>query len=156
MTDTKTIVAKLNAAALGGAKIPHCVSNPVIRTDDKGSYIAAFIYTYGKQNLQTNTMPRPIHWIIADIETGNVIKEFDCKEKDFSTACFDELFDLNDPSVKRPTRDDFAWFYSLFDSLRDAYISGKEVSELEKEYMNCIFEITPLSYRRFYRELSNK
>jgi len=156
MTDIKTVVSKLNAAALGGAKIPHCVSNPVIRTDGEGSYIAAFIYTYGKENLQSNTMPRPIHWMIADIETGDVIKEYDCHEKDFSLARFDESFNLNDPLVKRPTRDDFARYYSMFDSLREAYLFGKDVSQLEKEYMKCILEITPCSYRRFYKELSNK
>ena len=155
MVDIKTVVSKINVQALGGAKIPHCVSNPVLRTENGSLYIAAFVYLFNRENLQQNKMPRPIRWIIADIETGDVVKEYDCKEKDFSGAAYDVLYDLNDPNVKRPSREDFAEIYSVFDSVRSGYLaSGKADAETYARYLGMILEVTPINYRRFYQELS--
>ncbi len=146
----------MNASALGGAKIPHYVSNPVIRLEDGKAFIAAFVYTYNRENLQSNKMPRPIHWIIADIETGEIINEYDCRQKDFSSAGFDALYDLNNPpAVKKPTRDDFTGIYEEIDSLRRKWISGGFDPDDCKKYLDMILEITPGSYQRFYRELAN-
>lgn len=156
MLDIKTVVSKLNRAALGGAKIPHCVSNPVLRLEDNKLYIAAFVYTYNRENLQSNKMPRPIHWILADIESGDVIQEYDCRNKDFSDAEFDILYDLNDPNVKRPARDDFEKIYALFDEIRnESTENGLQTTDKYFDYLNRILEITPSNYQRFYKDLSN-
>ena len=156
MVDIKTIVSNMNEKALGGAKIPHSVSNPVLRVEEGTLYIAAFVYTYNRENLQKNKMPRPIHWIAADIETGNIVQEFDCREKDFSHAGFDTLYDLNDPNVVRPSREDFAEIYQLFDSVRSSYLrEGRCDAGMYQRYLDRIFEITPDSYRKFYQELSD-
>ena len=156
MVDIRNVVMKMNAKALGGAKIPHSLSNPVLRTENNKIYIAVFVYTYGRENLQQKKMPRPIHWIIADIETGEPVQEFDCREKDFSAAEFDGLYDLQDPDVKRPSREDIAAIYALLDSIRTEYLEqGVCNIEAYGRYLESILEITPASYRRFYRELSN-
>ena len=155
MVDIKTIVSILNGKALGGAKIPHYVSNPVLRIVDETPYIATFVYLYNRENLQQNKMPRPIHWIIADIVTGNVVNEYDCRERDFSNASFEDLYDLNDPDVKRPTREEFVVIYSLFDSVRTEFINnGLRDVETYRRYLDKILEITPASYQMFYQELS--
>ncbi len=156
MIDAKSVVSKLKGGALGGAKIPHGLSNPVLRVMEGNLYIAVFVYIYNRENLQLNRMPRPIHWIIADISTGDIIKEFDCRINDFSRAAYENLYDLNDQSLKKPTRDDFAEIYSLLDSVRMEYLeSGKCDYETYGQYLDRILEITPRSYRQFYQELSN-
>ena len=156
MLDIKTVVSKLNRTALGGAKIPHCVSNPVLRLENEKLYIAAFVYTYNRENMQSNKMPRPIHWILADVETGDVFQEYDCRSKDFSNAKFDVLFDLNDSNVKRPSREDFEEIYALFDEIRkDSTENDSQIIDKYYEYLNRILEITPSNYQRFYKELSN-
>ena len=156
MINAKNAVMKLNAKALGGAKIPHAVSNPVLHRSDDTLYIAAFIYVYKREHLQTNKMPRPIHWILADIETGDVVRELDSRTEDFSEAGFEDLYDLNDPHVKRPGREDFSEIYSLFDAVREEYLrQGVLDTEKYARYLERILEITPASYQRFYQELSN-
>ena len=156
MTDSRAIVSKLNAKALGGAKIPHGISNPVLRMTADSLYIAVFVYTYKRENLQQNKMPRPIHWMIADIITGDPVNEFDCRQNDFSNAEFGELYDLNDLSVKKPSREDIAEIYSLLDSVRTEFINtGKLNAENYRRYLDRILEITPTAYRKFYQELSN-
>ena len=156
MIDIKTVISNLNRTALGGAKIPHCVSNPVLRLENDKLYIAAFVYTYNRENLQSNKMPRPIHWILADIESGETVWEYDCRNKDFSDAEFDVLYDLNDPDVKRPTREDFDGIYALFNEIINESIqNGLKSVEKYSNYLNRILEITPSNYQRFYKELSN-
>ena len=156
MVDIKTVVRNMNMKALGGAKIPHAVSNPVLRMEDGKLCIASFIYVFGRQNLQTNQMPRPIHWILADAASGEVLREYNCREKDFSDAGFDQLYDLNDPNVIRPGREDFAEIYRLFDTVRDKYLAdGSWDGETYRQYLDRILEITPNSYRQFYLSLSN-
>ena len=144
MVEIKKIVSTLNGKVLGGAKIPHSVSNPVLRVVDDVPYIAAFVYIYNRENIQQNKMPRPVHWIVADLASGDVVNEFD------------DLYDLNDPNVKRPTREDFVEIYSLFDSVRAEYLNnGRCDTETYRRYLDRILEITPASYQKFYQELSN-
>lgn len=156
MVEIKKIVSALDGKALGGAKIPHSVSNPVLRVVDDVPYIAAFVYIYNRENIQQNKMPRPVHWIVADLASGDVVNEFDCRKNDFSSSGFEDLYDLNDPNVKRPTREDFVEIYSLFDSVRAEYLNnGRCDTETYRRYLDRILEITPASYQKFYQELSN-
>ncbi|MCH5191705.1 MAG: hypothetical protein J1F23_06020 [Oscillospiraceae bacterium] len=156
MLDIKSVVSNLNRNALGGTKIPHAVSNSVLRQENEKIYIAAFVYTYNRENLQSNKMPRPTQWLLADIESGEIIKEYDCRSKDFSDAEFDTLYDLNDPNVKRPSREDFVEIYTLFDDIRNE-ITKNDLQMVDKyhDYLNRILEITPSNYQRFYKDLSN-
>ena len=156
MVDIKTIVSNLNRNALGGAKIPHCVSNPVLRMENEKLHIAAFVYTYNRENLQSNQMSRPIHWILADIESGEIVNEFDCRSVDFSNAEFDTTYDLNDSTVNRPSREEFEQIYKLFDEIRnECTATGLEMVDKYFDYLNRILEVTPSNYQRFYKELSN-
>ena len=50
---------------------------------------------YNKGNLDNKTMPRPLYWCLVDVETGELIKRYNCKEKDFSSASFDDLIDID-------------------------------------------------------------
>lgn len=156
MIELNTLLKNLKLACLGGAKVPHSMSNPVIRVEDGKPVVAVFVYVYKKENLVEKKMPRPYSWLIADIESGEVIKEFKCKEKDFSSEPFDAVYDLNDPGKKVPTKEDFGRIYGLFDSLRAQCIqSGACTPEMEEDYLDSILEITPSSYRVFYKDLTN-
>ena len=156
MTDISTIVRNLKLASLGGAKIPHSISNPVIRVEEGKPVIAVFTYIYSRANLEEKRIPRPSYWLIADITTGEVIREFNCKEKDFTAESFGSLYDLNDPDKKIPSKDDFKVIYGKFELLRNESISkGICTKEMQEDYMNSIMEITPGSYRIFYKDLTN-
>jgi hypothetical protein len=155
MIDINTLLRNFKMACLGGAKVPHSMSNPVIRVEDGKPVAAVFVYVYKKENLVEKKMPRPFSWIIADLETGEVITEYKCSEKDFTTASFGSLYDLNDPDKKIPTKEDFQRIYGLFDSLRAQCIEkGVCTLEMEEEYLNSVLEVTPSSYRIFYKDLT--
>ena len=49
--------------ALGGVKVPHSISNPVIRRLDDGKYaIALFVYTFNREQIQSGKANRPLEW----------------------------------------------------------------------------------------------
>ena len=155
MTDINTLLKNLKMACLGGAKIPHSMSNPVIRVENGQPVVAVFVYVYKKENLIEKKMPRPLSWIIADIETGKVITEYKCSEKDFTSAPFGSLYDLNDPNKRIPTKDDFKRIYGMFDLLRAQCLEqGTCTLDMEEEYLNSVLDVTPSSYRNFYKDLT--
>lgn len=136
-------------------KIPNGISNPVIREEDGVYYIAYFGYTYTKENLVEKKYKRPVRWILVDIESGKLIKTFDCSEKDFSLEKVNKLYSLDDPNVKKATADYFSIMDTLFDTTRASIIYGKEMDKASyKAYMNSLYAITPQEYRVFYKELS--
>jgi hypothetical protein len=153
---TKEILANLKLKALGGAKIPHGVSNPVLRKIGEKVVIAVFIYTYKKENLDTRMMPRPSYWMIADIESGELIEHFNCSQNDFSSLSFDKLYSSKSSKNKTITNEYFNEAYNLFDNLRIYYKENKTVDVLMyNKYMEMIFSVVPDEYVVFYQELSN-
>lgn len=136
-------------------KIPNGISNPVLHSEDGKMYIAYFGYTYSKQNMVENRYNRPTRWILIDIETGELVKLFDCTEKDFSVQMFDKLYSLNDSKVKKGTEDYFRVMDTLFDTARASVIYGNKFDKPNYQaYLNNLYAITPQEYRVFYKELS--
>lgn len=157
MKDIRTIIKELGRVALDGVKVPHTVSNPVLRKENGKWYIAFFVTFYNKGNLDNKTMPRPSYWCLADIETGELVKRYDCKEKDFSSASFDDLIDISDFNSNHFSKEDTEEFFRKFDNARNAYIlNDNNGDRLYALYLRTLFEYTPVNYQIFYCELVNQ
>ncbi len=155
MIRIRDIMTELNRKVLGGAKVPHQVSNPVLRSVDGKIMIANFIYLYGKVNIQENNMPRPTYWTLTEIESGNLIKEINCKVHDFSAQSFDSLYSLANNETERPTIKYFEDMDALFENARKCYLETGTIDHAGyDEYMKKLLAITPPAYRVFYEELS--
>lgn len=155
MITINEINRKARPLVFNGVKVPHNVSNPVICEEDGKYYIAYFGFTYSKENLLSKNHNRPSRWILVDIETGELVKSYLCKDNDFSKQPSDVLYSLDDPDVRKP---DAAYFKSMdyfFDIVRASIISGNPIDMANyKAYLSRLYLITPVRYRIFYKELS--
>lgn len=102
-------------------------------------------------------MPRPAYWALVDVETGELIKRYDCKEKDFSSASFDDLIDISDYNQERRSREYADDFFRKFDNLRNACILNNDnIDRLYGLYLGKLLEVTPDNYQKIYFELINQ
>jgi hypothetical protein len=153
----QTVLTQLNRRFLGGAKIPHGMSNPVLRKHGDRYAIAVFFYTYKKEHLDAKQLPRPRYWMLADIDSGAPIAENDCREADFSGQALDALYSSANPDAKKPAPDFFDDLFALFDAVRaSALESGAPDKEKYAAYLNAMLALVPPAYRIFYRELSEE
>lgn len=90
MLESSLINMKIRRNILGGAKIPHSTSQPVIFCENNKYYLAVFVFFYTREDIQSGMIGRPAVWAIADMETGEIINEYRCREKDFSDADFEK------------------------------------------------------------------
>lgn len=148
------IYQALNSQALGGRKIPHGLSNPVLRSRDGKLYLAFFVYTFTRQELQSGAISRPVSWMLADLETGRLIEEIPCSREDFSRASREEKYATQNPNGKAAA-DFYEQTYGMLDRLRQAYLKNGVLDQNSYEsYLNRMLQAVPPSYHRFYRELS--
>lgn len=145
----------LQRRALGGAKIPHRVSQPVIRRMDGQYVLAAFIFLYSKANIQEGNLPRPQYWITADIETGEFIKEYNCKDADFSGQPFDRLYSVKADKQYNLTAEFYNELFAGLDDVRKEYFETKVINRAKYGvYLDRVLETIPNEYKVFYTELS--
>ena len=149
------IYKALNPQALGGRKIPHGLSNPVLRSRDGKLYLAFFVYTYTRQDVQNGAIPRPVSWMLADLESGKLMEEIPCSREDFSKAPAEEKYSTANPNGKMPA-DFHQKVFGLLDQLRQGYLeSGKLDAAGYQRYLAQMLQAVPPAYHRFYQELSN-
>lgn len=157
MKDIRTIIRELGRAILDGVKVPHTISNPVLRKENGKWYIAFFVTFYNKWNFDELKMPRPSYWALVDVETGELIKRYDCREKDFSSASFDDLIDISDYNQERRPREYADDFFRKFDNLRNACILNNDnIDRLYGLYLGKLLEVVPENYQKIYFELINQ
>lgn len=150
------VYQKIRPLALGGVKIPHGISNPVLRKRDSRIYIAFFVYTYTRGDLQNGAIRRPTSWITTDLVTGEILDRIQCADEDFSDASFTEYFSTNNPNAGNSTKEYYQRVYALLDSIRKTIIENDSFpKDAYAEYMRSILEVVPSAYHRFYWELSN-
>lgn len=149
------VYQKIRPAVYEGRKIPHGVSNPVLRREDGKLYLAFFAYSYTREQLKNGFVGRPTRWVLADIESGQLIRAVSCAERDFTTAGKEERFSVENPN--RPgDPDHLKHTYTILDEVRRKYLqNGKLDASRYEEYLNRLLLAVPPSYHRFYRELSS-
>lgn len=139
---------------LAGNKLPHSVSNPVLRKKDGKIYLAFFITLYKREHLAEKQFPRPSYWALADLSTGKIHRQISCAEEDFSAQSFDRLYSMQ-PETTGTERPDLKALYAQLDEIRSGWLHNNEIpGVLYQDYLQKILTLTPPDYRVFYRELS--
>lgn len=147
---------KIRPLALGGVKLPHGVSNPVLRMRGGRVCMAFFVYTYTRGEIQSGVIRRPTSWLVADLATGELLERISCSREDFSDASFTEVFSTDNPNEGKATKAYYERVYGMLDAVRKRILEGGSFPEDGYEaYMRDILEVVPPAYHRFYRELSN-
>lgn len=141
--------------ALEGRKIPHGLSNPVLRQEEGQWYLAFFVYFYNKKNLEEKRMPRPVLWLLADIRTGEIRKRISCAEQDFSQEPEGQLYTVAFPDQPQTGAAQHAVLFEKLDQVRRGYLEqGTVDAGAYTDYLNQLLCLIPPAYRVFYRELS--
>ncbi len=147
--------SKIARNVLQGAKIPHSISQPVIHFYEDRYYLAVFVFFYSKEDIEAGAVDRPSVWAIADIETGEIIKEYETKEKDFSDAPYDVKYNIRSDAQYDTSKEYYDKAFAILDSVREKLISSGKLYSLEyKAYLDRILANIPHEYQRFYRDLS--
>ena len=142
-------------SVLNGIKVPHSTSQPVLYCDDGKYYLASFVFFYSKDDIESGAIDRPTVWAIADIETGEIIEEYETKEKDFSDAAYDVKYNVRADGEYDTSREYYDKAFKILDSVRSKIIKdGKFYKEEYQHYLNMILANIPKDYQRFYRDLS--
>lgn len=148
------VYQKLRPMVFEGRKIPYGVSNPVLRRENGNLYLAFFAYSYTREQLKSGAIGRPSRWILADIESGKLIRAVSCAEQDFTTAGKEERFSVDNPN-KPGNPDHLKDTYTILDEVRRNYLQeGTLDTKRYEEYLAQMLLAVPTSYHRFYRELS--
>jgi len=151
---SETIYKNIYPLALGGRKVPHGVSNPVLRDRNGQLCMAFFVYTYTRDDLEKGMVRRPGSWMIADPVNGKLLEEISCGTEDFSNASKEERYSTDNPNGPK-SREFFSETYRLLDAVRQEYSkTGKLDKETYRQYLETVLQAVPPAYHRFYRELS--
>lgn len=156
MLSTKEVAASIRENALGGQKMPHGTSLPVLRLHDGKLCLASFIFFYNKEQIQSGMVKRPTMWVIGDLKTGDILYRYWCPDNEFSDGEYKRFYNVaieNALSVSN-----FYWnsAYVLMDLIRVEYISyGTLNKNLYKKYLDRIYCTVPVEYQIFYKDLSN-
>lgn len=145
---------QLRARTLGGRKIPHSLSNPVLRRVDEKLYLACFILPSSAAQLRQGITGRPVSWILADLKTGRPLGEMPCSRADFSDAEADAQIALGTAELT-PDGNFFPETYAILDRVRSRYLQEGVLDQaLYGQYLQRMLSAVPPGLHRFYRELS--
>lgn len=140
------IYRKLYPLSLGGRKVPHGMSNPVLSRYEGRICLAFFVYPYTREQLSCGLVGRPVSWILADVEKGDLLAEHFCDGT--------ELLAVGNP-VPPLEADALKMAYRILDEVREKYLEEGTVDfRRYGEYLKAMLSGVPASYHGFYRELS--
>ena len=155
MKQSRIIEQQINIGVLNGQKTPHSTSQPVIYQEDGTYYLAAFVFFYTKEDIENGAVDRPTMWAIADLETGEIIKEYETKEKDFSDAPYDVKYNVRSDAKYDTSKEYYDKAFEILDSVREKLISTGKLYRAEYQfYLDRILANIPKDYQRFYTDLS--
>lgn len=132
-------------------------SLPVIYCENGKAYLAWFIYFFSDDDIRKGKFGRPRAWIVADIETGEMIERRSTKDIEFSDASYDVKYNVRTEPKYTSIEEYCNKIFGILDSVRNKIIKGEKFPE--EEYQNYLEEILPnvsKKYQRFYRDLSTE
>ena len=151
----QNIIKKINVNIIGGKKIPHSTSQPVIYQESGKYYLAVFVFFYTKEDIEAGAVDRPTIWALADIETGEIIEERQTKDKDFSQASYDVKYNVRSDAQFDTSKKYYDEAFAILDSVRTKIITSGKFYALEyKYYLDKILANIPKDYQGFYTDLS--
>lgn len=140
---------------LRGCKLPHSTSQPVIYNEKGKYYLAVFVFFFTREDIETGMVDRPTMWVLADIETGEIIEERQCKDIDFSDAPYDIKYNVRADAQYDTSKEYYDEAFLILDSVRDKIINmGKLYKGEYQFYLDKILANIPKEYQRFYTDLS--
>lgn len=152
---TDDVMTAFHKSVLGGAKIPHLVSYPVLRKEDGTYYLAIFVQLNDRTLIQKQALRRPSYWYLADITTGAIVREMDCRKLDFCSAPFDRLYKKGEPKNPNLNKADVEEIYAMMDNVRMHIIKDQVLDVFAYQtYLKMIFDVVPSGQINFYRELN--
>jgi hypothetical protein len=155
MINTQTIYDNIQKNILGGVKVPHRTSKPVIYQEAGNYYLAVFLFFYTKKDIDTGLINRPTIWAIADIKTGDIIKEYWCKEKEFSNGGYDNKYNISSNKNFNTLEKSDNEIFNKLDLVRKSLIeNGGFDREEYQRYLISVLANIPVEYHRFYIDLS--
>lgn len=155
MQSSEVINGILQKSVIGGKKIPHSTSYPMIVKEKSKYYLATFTFFYSREDIEVGMVERPTMWAIADIETGEIIEERLTKDKDFSDASYDIKYSIRADAQYNTSKKYYDEAFAILDSCRSKIINtGKFYPGEYKFYLDRIIANIPKEYQRFYQDLS--
>ncbi|MDZ4169624.1 MAG: hypothetical protein U1E26_08205 [Coriobacteriia bacterium] len=141
---------------VGGVKVPHTTSQPLIRMHEGRAVIASFAFLYSADDMRSGLMPRPQVWLIADMVTGAVLERYECRTNDFSSESADSRYSIRWEPPSGLDAEYFEAAYAQLDAVRMEYAASGTVNiEAYRRYFNAIVDAVPPTYRVFYRDLGS-
>lgn len=136
------------------------LSIPVLRTEDKQLYLAAF--GFEAKQIRSGTprrLPRPTFWTMARLKDGHQHRAFYAGQSDwadFSSASMRTTYPVLDESKLIQLGPSCNYLYAKMNQIRCEIMNHKPFpKEKYDEYFMEIMKYTPENYQRFYRELSD-
>ena len=149
------IADKVQRDILEGNKIPHSTSRLVIRKKGKELVFAVFVFFFSKEDIENGMVDRPTLWAEIDMRTGVISSRYDTHNNDFSSASYEEKYNVRTDKKYDTSRDYYKKALELLDKVRLTYIESARFLEREyREYMDMILANIPENYRQFYTDLS--
>ena len=136
----------------------HGVSRPVIRKNNDVYCIAVFITIFNPVSFYDGMFDRPGYWVIADIETGDVITTNICESwgEEFCDAPYARRYDLRLVDGAYGKRF-FEETFLILDEVRKEYIETNVFNERRyRVYLRRLLKACPVPYRKFFIALSEK
>lgn len=151
---SQEIIKNMKSKVLGGAKVPHNCSFPVIRKVDGEYKLAFFVQFFNREQLRNNVVQRPAYWCYADFKTGEGFVQNNCKEEDFCSAPYDRLYKKGSAGQAAEKKDIDALYIQL-DEIRKHYLEEGILDAFAyKRYLTDLFKLLPPGQVNFYKELS--
>ena len=137
-----------------GVKVPHSISNPVIRRLDDGKYaIALFVYTFNREQIQSGKANRPLEWLLLNPTNGKLIERVSCSDKDFSDDK-SECVELRTSDNTKYSKEYVTATISIFDTIIKKYTEKNEFDkQLNDVYMYMMTKMVPVGLKPFYKDL---
>lgn len=151
---SQEIMKSLKSKVLGGSKIPHSTSFPVLRRMGNEYRIVFFLQLTDREQLKKGLIQRPTYWYSANIEDGSDFHEYESKKEEFSKAPYDRVYERGTPA-SIASKTDVEDLYTQLDLIRKHYINDGILDAFAyKNYLNDLFKYIPNGQIAFYKELS--
>lgn len=154
---TSVVVRNVQNNILGGKKVPHSISQPVLHFENGQYYLAVFVFFFNRNDIKKQKIKRPSSWALLDIKTGEIVENRTCSEYDFSNESFSNSYSITPDAEYDLSKKYLLSTWKLLDSVRYELIVRKNVNTvIYYDYLARVLNNTPREYHFFYEELSIK
>ena len=149
------VYRNMSRDALDGKKLPHGISNPVLRREDGILRLAFFVHVFSRKDMESGRLPRPSRWILADLETGAPVAKRNCAETDFCSGPIPGSLSVGGLEPRSSAQETLQRLYGQLDGIRKDYLATEVLDEAAyADYFEKMLLLVPPDWRQCYRQLS--